>query len=71
MTVDWGFWIMYLLAVLPGFVGGWVLRGMVAREEAEERDWVARSCERERQEYDRGVERAKRHHPAYREGERR
>lgn len=39
---DWEFWVLYLMAVIPGLVGGWWVRGMVEkdRRERERERWM-------------------------------
>lgn len=32
MGVDWGFWVMYLIPLVTGLVGGWWIRGVVETE---------------------------------------
>lgn len=58
MDVDWGFWVLYLLAAGPAFLGGWMTRGMIERENAHERQeaWSRIAYE---------IERARRMHPSH------
>lgn len=58
--VDIIWWIGYLIPLAIGFGCGWWIRGVKADEDERTHEQVAS--------YFRGVEQAKRAHPAYREG---